>query len=162
MQRYRHSGLLVCCAAIMVAAMSTGCKRGGTNTPAAEMRSETPATPANEPMTVNGCLKAGTAADTYVLTAEAHAQGGLPAATYQLVGTEGVNLKEHVGERVEVKGIMEAQKRVDARSTTEAPKNAGEKPTGTTGTPAVSTETQLDIKRLNVNSIQKVADRCEK
>jgi hypothetical protein len=124
------------------------------------MRSETPATAANEPMTVNGCLKAGVAPDTYVLTADAQAQGGVPAATYQLVGTNNVNVKEHVGERVEVKGILEAQKRVDARSTTEAPKNAGEQPAGTTGKPAVSTETQLDIKRLNVNSIQKVADRC--
>jgi hypothetical protein len=153
-------GAAILCTAL---AASGACRRQGA--PAAEMKSETPLTGTNEQLTVSGCLKAGDATDTYVLTATSKAQGGEPAATYQLVGVEGVRLGEHIGERVEVTGLVNAEKKVATTSTTDPatkPTDRGAQPRPTdSATPMVRTETQLDIKRLDVSAIRKIADRCE-
>jgi hypothetical protein len=142
---------------VVLAGASTACNRNKQATPTAEMQRETPLKPANQPLTVTGCLKAGEAADTFVLTS-AQSQGGPPAATYQLMGAEGVNLRDHVGHRVEVSGVLNAEKRVAATTPGQA---AGEAPTGTSGTPTVSTQTKLDIKQLDVSGVRRVEGRCE-
>jgi len=52
--------------------------------------------------------------------------------------------------------VLRAQQEVQSRSTTEP---AG-KPTGTGGTPTVSTATALDIKRLDVQQIRPTGEKC--
>ena len=66
------------------------------------------------PATVTGCLRAGDAANTYVLTSGATSVGGQPT-TYQLANGTNVNLEEHVGKRVEVTGTVESQSQIATR-----------------------------------------------
>ena len=67
-----------------------------------------------------------------------------------------MNLRDHIGRQVEVSGILNAQQRIATRSTTDPAPTA----TGTAGTPEVSTTTQLDIKRLDVQRVRPVGDEC--
>lgn len=124
-------------------------------TPATEVQSQS-AQPANTPLTVAGCVKAGDADDTYVLTT-ARAEGAAEPATYQLVGSQTASLRDHVGRRVEVSGTMQAQQEVASRSTAQST----ERPTGTIGKPTVQTRSEVDIKRLSVSSIRPLGDKCD-
>jgi hypothetical protein len=108
------------------------------------------------PMTVAGCLRAGNLADTYVLTQDAANTGAADTANYQLVGTDVAELGKHIGERVQVTGVLASQQEVASRST---PKQ--EKPTGTAGKPTVQTETQLDIRTLQVQSVNPQGQKCD-
>jgi hypothetical protein len=108
----------------------------------------------NQPMTVTGCLRAGEAADTLVLTAAA-AEGTSEPATYELVGAS-AQLKDHVGDRVEVTGTLESEQ--DLRAKTSATET--EKPKGTTGTPVVETQTKVEIRRLAVATARAVSGEC--
>ena len=144
---------------IAVAAFSGGCKRSDKNTaPVAQIQTQTPAQAVNQPLTVTGCLRAGEASDTYVLTSSETKDGTTPA-TYLLVATSGVNLGENVGNRVEVAGTVSTQQQV---STVTPAVPAQNKPTGTAGTPTVQTQTQLDMRRMEVNSLNRLGDRCDK
>jgi len=109
------------------------------------------------PMTVTGCLRAGEASDTYVLTQDAATTGTADTANYHLVGVSGVNLRDHIGERVQVSGVLATQQEVASRSTP----SQQDKATGTTGTPTVQTETQVDIRTLRVNSVNPQGGKCE-
>lgn len=111
----------------------------------------------NTPATLTGCLRAGEAGNTFVLTASATNDGSVPA-TYQLEGSGGADLNDHVGKRVEVTGTIAEQQHV---ATTEAAKPADEKATGTTGTPTVQTGTQLALRTLQVKEVRPVAGDCE-
>jgi hypothetical protein len=144
---------------ILLAAVSTAaCNRAAENeAPTAQMKAETPPQAVNQPATLTGCLRAGEAADTYVLTTSQTADGG-PSTTYQLAASQGINLANEIGKRVEVNGVITTQQR-SATFSPAAP--AGETPTGTGGTPRVETRTQLDIKRLEVSGIKPLADRCD-
>ena len=156
------SAIIACAAA---AALSAGCgnteKPAPGPAPANEAKSETPLTPANQAMTVDGCLKAGEGADTFVLTVASDAAPGT-AATYHLVGVNGVNLRDHIGERVEVSGTVNAEKRASSLSAQEPAATSGSTPapeaSASAGgaTPTVSTSTQVDIKRIDVSSVHKV------
>jgi hypothetical protein len=115
------------------------------------------AQPANTPITVEGCVKAGDAADTFVLTT-ARTEGGQDTVTYQLVGEQTPSLRDHVGRRVEVSGMMEAQQEIASRTTAQ-PKE--QRPTGTSGTPTVQTRAEIDIKRLSVKSVKGIGGRCD-
>jgi hypothetical protein len=110
--------------------------------------------PRNQPMTVTGCLRAGEAANTFVLTA-AGAEGTAEPATYELVGTS-VQLTDHIGDRVEVTGTLESEQ--DLRSRTSA--TEAEKPKGTTGTPVVETQTKVEIRRLEVSAVRPISGDC--
>jgi hypothetical protein len=134
---------------------STGCHRGDKTTPVSETQTQTPARVENRPLTVTGCLRAGEAADTFVLTT-----GGTDAATYNLVAREGVNLADHVGSQVEVDGILTAQQETASRAETPADTDKGKKATGTAGTPSVATVTSVDIRRLEVNAIHHTGKDC--
>ena len=109
----------------------------------------------NQPTTVKGCLRAGEAADTFVLTAEKAATGD-QTATYQLQPSEGVALAEHVGRQVEVSGTVVAQQELTTQSSTQP----ADKSRGTSGTPAVSTTTELEIKKLNVGQVRRIDGSC--
>jgi hypothetical protein len=144
---------------ILLAAVSTtACNRTAENeAPVAQMKAETPPQAVNQPTTLTGCLRAGEAAETYVLTTSNTADGVSPT-TYQLAASRGVNLASEIGKRVEVSGIITTQQR---SATVSSASPAGEKPTGTGGTPVVETRTQLDIKRLEVSGIKPLGDRCD-
>jgi hypothetical protein len=143
---------------ILLAAVSTAaCNRGDSHdAPVAQMKTEAPPRAVNQPTTVTGCLRAGEAADTYVLTTSRTEDGTAPA-TYQLSAAEGINLGSEVGKRVEVNGVITAQQ----RTATTAAAPADEKPTGTGGTPRVETRAELDIQRLEVSGMKPIGDRCD-
>lgn len=112
----------------------------------------------NQPTTVTGCLRAGDASDTYVLTT-AETTGGPTAANYHLTGTGTVNLQDHLGYRVQVSGVVEAQSQIATHEAGEPAANT----TGTAGkpgTPTVQTGTQLSIQRIDVNNIRRVDGEC--
>jgi hypothetical protein len=134
--------------------LSAACNRGEP-VPPAEVQSQV-AQPANQPIAVRGCLKAGEASDTFVLTA-ARSEGSNETATYVLVGKEGVNLRDHIGRQVEVNGVVRAEQEMASRSGAQP----ADKATGTAGTPTVQTRTQVELKRLDVSAIKPTGDRCE-
>ena len=111
----------------------------------------------NAPATLTGCLRAGEAANTFVLTASATEAGATPA-TYNLEGATDTNLQGHVGQRVEVSGIIAEQQHVVTR---EAPQPADQKATGTSGTPTVQTGTQLAVRTVQVKSVRPIAGSCD-
>ena len=136
---------------------SAGCNRGEKATVVAESQVQT-AQPANQPLTVSGCLKAGEADGTFVLTAARSTGSTGETANYHLVGPQANNLQEHVGRQVEVSGTMQAQQ--ETASTAPA-RQADERATGTSGTPVVQTKTEVDIRRLAVTSLKPIGEKCE-
>ncbi len=141
---------------IMVAAAGWGCGREEPAVPPAQAGAQTSA-PTNQPTTVTGCLRAGDAADTFVLTT-AQTVDGTPAATYQLSGVPDMNLQDHLGKRVEVSGVVDQQSQIATRQPSQP---ADDKATGTAGTPTVQTGTQLSIKRLDVKTIKRAGGDCQ-
>ena len=147
-------------AALTLAAGSAACGHGPS---ASQNQSNTPpetqtATPSNVPMTttVTGCLAAGDAADTYVLNA-ARADGATAAATYHLVGTNGDQLRNHIGEEVKVSGTVTSGEQIAERSMPQAEKD---KAKGTSGTPVVQTQTDVQIQRLQVSAVAPQGQKC--
>ena len=109
--------------------------------------------PRMEPVTVNGCLRAGEAENTFVLTAAA-ADPDSKSATYQLIGHD-VSLRNYVGQQVEVSGTLRAEEAIATNGV------AAQKPEkGTEGTPTVETRTELDVKQMTVNSVKPTGERC--
>ena len=145
--------------AVFVTSALAGCSRSGSeqkNVPAAEVQTRQPAQSVNKPLTVSGCMRAGEAADTFVLTTSATADGQAPA-TYQLAGASGVNLRDQIGNRVEVSGVVRTQQ--ESQSHASGP--AANAPTGTSGTPRVDTTTEVDIKHLDVSNVRPLGQKCE-
>ena len=147
--------------AVAIAAGAAACSRGPS---AAQGTSNTPpqtqtATSSNQTMTttVTGCLAAGDAADTYVLNA-ARSEGASMSATYQLVGANGDQLRDHVGEQVRVSGTVTSGTQVAERSMPQAEAN---KPKATSGTPVVQTQTDVQIQRLQVSSVAPQGAKCK-
>jgi hypothetical protein len=139
-----------------VAAAGCGRDEAKPAVPPAEVQTQA-VQPANQPTTINGCLKAGDAQGMYVVTA-AQTAGSPDTATYQLVGNTGVNLADHIGRRVQVSGIVRETGELESRARAETAK-----PEATSGTakPVVETKTEVKIKRLEVSSVQPTGDRCE-
>ena len=141
---------------ILIAGLSfgaSGCNRDR-NTPVAESQTTTPERATNQPLTIAGCLRAGEAADTYVLTT-----GGTDVATYNLVTDEAVNLRDHVGKEITVEGVLTAQQETATRAAAPADRPTGA--TGTTGSPMVETRTAVDIRRLEVRTVQPTTNDCK-
>ena len=158
MQRDESMRLILLCTMMTFGLSSAACQREPKGTIVAESQSQT-AQPANQPITVAGCLNAGEAADTYVVTAARTTGGSAETATYQLVGERAVNLQDHVGHRVEVSGTVQTQHEIAASAPAQPAPN--ERATGTTGTPTVQTRTEIDIRRLAVTSLKPLGDKCE-
>jgi hypothetical protein len=143
---------------LLASAAVTACGRDEAQAPPAATETEVSRRP-NTPATVTGCLRAGDAAGTFVLTTSQTADATTPA-TYHLTGASDVNLQDHIGKRVEVSGVVEAQSQIATR---EAPKPADNATgtAGTSGTPTVQTNTALSVRRLNVTSIKRTDGECE-
>lgn len=143
-------------AALFIVAVAAGCSREAAEVPPAQVQSQN-VQKTNTPTVVTGCLKAGDAAETFVLTT-AQSVDGTPAATYQLHGSAGVNLVDHVGKRIEVSGVVREQAQIATREPAQA---AGDKATGTGGTPTVQTNTQLSIRQLDVAGVKAAGGDCQ-
>ena len=145
--------------AVALAAGAAACNRTEqAQPPAAQVQSQTPPQALNTPESVTGCLRAGDAADTFVLTTSMSEDGRAPV-TYQVVGSSNVNLMEHVGHRVAIQGIVREQQSATT-ATTSAP--ATDKPKGTAGTPTVQTSATLQVRRLEASSVARASGDCEK
>ena len=144
-------------ALILAGAASGACSHEESQVPPAQVQTQSVQKP-NVPTLVTGCLRAGEAANTFVLTTAQSVDGSTPA-TYQLNGSAGVNLADHVGKRIEVSGILREQAQI---ATNEPKQAAEEKAKGTSGTPAVQTTTQVAIKQLDVTAVKQAAGDCEK
>lgn len=152
MHRYTFTGSLMLGATLTLGA----CNRAEKMTPGTEVQTQS-AQQAATPTSLSGCLKAGEAGDTFVLTT-ARADGAGDPATYQLVGSKAAGLGEHIGHRVEVTGTVQAQQEVATRSTAQS---AQERPAGTSGTPTVQTRAEIEIRRLAVDSVKPLDEKCE-
>ncbi len=134
--------------ALMIAA--TACNR---NAAVPEVPRTTGLQSRMEPVTVAGCLRAGEAENTFVLTAAA-TDPDSKSATYQLIGHD-VPLREYVGQQVEVEGTVQAEEAIATNGV------AAQKPAkGTEGTPTVETKTELDVKQMTVSSVKPSGQRC--
>ena len=110
-----------------------------------------------ESASVSGCLRAGLGDNTFVLTAiDSTGSSTDPTTTYQLNGSK-VPLRDYVGQQVQVTGTVRAEQEVASRGVAEVAKPAK----GTSGTPKVETNTELDVKQLTVESVQPAGRRCE-
>jgi len=140
---------------IIAGAAAGACSGEAPDTPPAQVQTQSVQRP-NVPTHVTGCLHAGEAVSTFVLTTAQSADGTMPA-TYQLHGSAGVNLADHVGKRIEVNGVLREQAQI---STSESKQPAGDKAAGTTGTPSVQTETQISIRQLEVTAVKQAGGDC--
>jgi hypothetical protein len=154
-KRFVPSILTTGALAAVLAAGACGGGNDGETRAVADTQTQS-ARPANQPMTVSGCLKAGEAEGTFVLTA-ARSAGSDQTATYQLTGASGVDLQQHTGNRVEVTGTMKAQQEIASR-TTAVPE---EQATGTAGNPKVITATEIEIRQVTVDSVKPLGEKCE-
>lgn len=143
-----------CCTAILVSAACGG-NDEQTAFPA-EATVQTPAVPQNNPVALTGCLRAGEATDTFVLTT-AQTGDSAETATYHLTGVEGVNLRDHIGQRVEVNGVVRSEQQMASASASREADRAA----GTTGTPTIQTRTQLQVRQLEVSSVKPADGDCE-
>jgi len=146
--------------AVTIAMSATACSKSKSEAPSETQVAGDVRTP-GVPMTVAGCLRAGNLSDTYMLTQDASNTGAQATANYQLVGVDGVDLRKYIGERVQVNGVLATQQEVASRSTPAPARQKDDKPTGTTGKPTVQTETQVDIRTLQVKSVNPQGGKCE-
>lgn len=130
-------------------------------------------------VTISGCLREGDEPNTYVLTnvdasalppqrgttpsETAGTAGAAPAATttVRLIGSSDINLKPHVGHKVEVTGMLVPQG-----------EGAAKRPTGTAGSTPTETTSDTTARergkdkgaagelRLNVRSLKHVSETC--
>ena len=123
---------------------------------APELQTTSGEKPRMEQTTVTGCLKSGLAENTLVLTASREG-GALETATYQLTGPERLNMRDYVGQKVEIAGTIQSEQ--ELTSLGQATEQQAAK--GTSGTPTVETKSQVDIKRLSVKTITPTGIRCD-
>ena len=140
----------------LIAAAAAGCSGGEQQAPPAQSATQT-TQPLNREATVTGCLRAGDAADTFVLTTT-QTENGVNPATYQLAGSGGVNLQDHVGSRIEVTGTLTEQQHA---ATTDARTPAAQQSEGTSGKASVQTSTQVAVRRMAVASVRSAGGKCE-
>jgi hypothetical protein len=154
----RAFGALVIAGAVALGGAACGRGSGKTDRAPAETQTATAAAATPMTTTVSGCLKAGEAPDTYVLTA-AESAGATATATYELVGAKPDDLRSHVGTRVQVTGTVTSDADVESRSA--ATREDDKKPRGTTGTPTVQTQTDVQIRHLRVDTVTPQGETCE-
>lgn len=140
-------------AAAMAACVA--CGGNGEEVPALETQAVSAPQETEMPRTLRGCLGAGGTENSYVLLADAD-DTGADAATYNLEGELG-SLAEHIGRRVEVSGTIVSSQVVRSSG---ALMDAEEKPEGTSGTPMVQSESEVEVKRMQVDSLTPVDADC--
>ena len=142
----------------LVATLAAACSREEAQPPAAQTQAQSPVQTMSVPEAVTGCLRAGEAADTFVLTTS-QTDDGKPPTTYQLTPAAGVNLADHVGHRVALNGIVREQQ---ATTTASATAPATDKAQGTSGTPNVQTTATLQMRRMDVQTVARASGDCDK
>ena len=147
------------CGGLVAATAAGACGGAEESQPVAETQSQT-ATPANQPVNVEGCLKAGESDGTFVLTT-ARSAGSDQTATYQLVGAPNVQLADHVGRRVQVSGTVRAQQEIASQTTAVPADRPADQAQGQAATPKVITQTEIDIKRVTVDTITSSGEKCD-
>ena len=143
-------------AAACVLAACAACDNDPKEVPPLETQTVTPPQATAIPERVQGCLRAGEAGSTFVLTASA-ADTRLDAATYQLLGQPDA-LRPHVGKRVEVTGTIVLEQTAQSRGATMP---AEDRAKGTSGTPTVQSTTEVQVKRLQVSGVTPVSGDCD-
>ena len=141
--------------AVVLATCASGaaaCKGNGTKMP--EKQTMSAVQPRNDAVTVSGCVRAGLAENTFVLNA-AKGAGDMESATYQLMGAQTDALRNHVGEQVEVSGMLKSEQTVASVGTT-----ATQTAEGTSGKAGVKTRTDIEVKSLVVESVKPTGSRC--
>jgi hypothetical protein len=127
-----------------------GCNR---NDPILETQTTSGVQPRMEAADVSGCLRAGNAENTFVLTAT-EAGGAGETATYQLTGHD-VNLRDYVGQQVQVSGTLRSEQQVASSGAAVV-----DEAKGTSGTPTVETKTELNVKEMTVSAVKASGERC--
>jgi hypothetical protein len=140
---------------VALALCATACRGQNEATVPADPTTASAPQERSQPMTVAGCLRAGEAADTFILTAAA-TEGSQQPGTYQLVGNT-ASLADHIGNRVEVSGTLESEQELATR--TQAIEK--ERPKGTSGTPTVETKSEVEVRRLEVASAKRISGDCK-
>ena len=140
---------------VLLATLAGGCARQDDATAPADPTTASEAQPRNQPMTITGCLRAGEAGDTFILTAVA-TEGSQQPGSYELVGNTD-SLGDHIGHRVEVSGTLESEQELATRTQAVEP----EQPKGTSGTPTVETKTTVELRRLEIASARLIEGDCE-
>jgi len=136
-----------------IAITATACNR---QKAAPELQTTTGLEARDQPAVAEGCLRAGDAADTFVLMAADRTGSGSDTTTYQLTAPAELNLPAYVGKRVKISGTLRAEQNVTGDSGTVAEKPAK----GTAGTPTVETKTSVDVKQMTVRLIQATDGSC--
>jgi hypothetical protein len=119
-----------------------------------ERQTTTGMQPRMHPTAVEGCLRAGVANNTFVLTAS-RAEGAGDAGTYELTGPESLNMRAHLGQQVQVEGTVRAAEEVASTSGT-----ARRSAPGVPETPVVETLTKVEVRRLAVSAIRPLRKPC--
>ena len=164
MDQKRPVRRLIVCGMLSAAVAVAGCTRAEDDAPPPEVQSEA-LQPTDRPVTVSGCLQAGDAENTFVLTA-ARADGVGETATYHLIGATDRNLGDHIGQRVRVSGTLQVRQTAAAQTMAvpaDRPadsKEDEERPAATTGTPTVQTRTDVMINELAVDSMTPLVEEC--
>jgi hypothetical protein len=130
------------------------CTRG--KTPAPEVARTTGEQPHAEPMTVTGCLDSGAFAENVWVLLVPSTPRGAAGSTVHLIGGDPETLRTNAGRQVEVSGTLQAQQQVATSGTTSLRHRAS----GAQGSPAVQTDTQIEVKRLAVGSIRPTGEKC--
>jgi hypothetical protein len=144
-------------AAILLVASLIGagaCTRG--KTPAPEVTRTTGEQPRGELMTVRGCLGSGAFAENVWVLLVPSSPGGAAGSTFDLVGGDPETLRMSAGRQVEVSGTLQTREQI-ATSGTMSPRH---RVSDAQGSPAVQTNTQLEIKRLAVGTIRPTGEKC--
>lgn len=161
MSQSRMAGsALIAVLALAGATMSAGCGRdaGDDVTPVAQGQTERAIENLARDVTVLGCLRAGEAANTFVVTAsEAGPEGTTRTYALSYPADQPEDLQEHVGGQVEVQGIVRAQHAVTGATPSTPPAN---EPVGTGGEPRVQTTTTLAVEQLEVRTLRPLGEAC--
>jgi hypothetical protein len=131
------------------------------------------------PVSVRGCLAAGSAANQFTLAAASDenksavgtsGSTGTPATTskpvvktitYMLTPARNVDLKSLVGHTVEVTGVESSPVNEDMNSTTTPATTApGDVKGGAKAKVQTSAKADIVVKQLNVSAVRSVADTC--
>jgi hypothetical protein len=136
----------------------TACSRSHKNeSTTEETQTQTPTPTTAMTATIQGCLRTGEMADTYMLM-QARTSGENMTANYQLDGGDANVLKDHVGQQVKVSGTALGGDQI-ASGTTAV--EQGDKAKGTSGTPVVQTQTDLSIRRFRVDQVTPTGEKCQ-
>jgi hypothetical protein len=138
-------------AGIALTVAAAACNR---NAAVPEAQRTTGVQPRAEQTTVAGCLRSGLADNTFVLTTESP-NSDTKTATYQLTGTD-VNLRDYVGQQVEVSGTVRTEQEIATSGVATAEKPAK----GVDRTPTVETKTELDVRQMTVSAVKPSGERC--